>query len=1019
MARRPCALISLFWLLVCLCGTSAASELHGQVTFGGLPMPGATITVIQGTTKTTTVSDSGGIFSVANLSDGPASIEIEMQCFSTVHDKVKVSARTPSKKWELMLLPLEQLIASSKLQLSVESAREGLDSPQRKEDSSLPESPNTQDDVAEQQASDGFLINGSVNNAATSQYSLDPAFGNRRPGSKSIYTGSLAAVLGNSAFDARPYSLSGVQTPKPKYDHVTGALTFGGPLKIPHLLHHGPNIYIGYQWTRNDNASTLSGLVPTAAERTGDLSGLLNSLGQPITIYNPATGRPFAGNIVPVSSQAQELLRLYPLPNLADDLRYNYQTTVLNSLHQDVFESRIDKTLNRRDQIYGAFSVQGSRNTSSNLFGFVDKSDTLDTTAQITWSHRVNRRLFLVGGYRFSRLRTHVMPYFENRQNVSGLAGIVGSSQDPANWGPPTLNFSSGIASLTDVQSSFNRDRTDTFSGSATIYSRRHNVTVGIGARKQQFNYFFQEDPRGTFTFTGAATQVAGTNPLNSGSDFADFLLGVPDASSIGFGNADKYLRQSVYDAYVSDDWRILPILTINGGLRWEYGAPITEAHGRLVNLDVAFGFTAAAPVVGSDPVGLVTGNRYPSSLVHPDKLGFEPRIGVSWRPIPASTIVVRAGYGIYHDTSVYLKSALQMAQQAPLSKSLTVPNSTECPLTIANGFSCPATTSGTFAVDRNFRVGYAQTWQLSVQRDLPAALQLTATYQGVKGTRGVQQFLPNTYPIGAETPCPTCPSGFIYQTSGGNSTRQSGQLQLRRRLRSGFTASLLYTYSKSIDNDALVGGQGYVSATQSQSATQAPIAIAQDWRNLRAERARSSFDQRHLLNVQAQYTSGQGLGAGTLMQGWRGKLLKEWTVVTQVVAGSGLPQTPIYMAAIPGAGFIGIIRPSLTGAPIYAASSSGLHLNPAAYTAPFSGQWGNAGRNSISGPSQLSLDTSFARTFRPSARYYLDARIDIVNLLNHAVFTNWNTTVNSAQFGLPLAANAMRNMNITLRAKF
>ncbi len=71
-----------------------------------------------------------------------------------------------------------------------------------------------------------------------------------------------------------------------------------------------------------------------------------------------------------------------------------------------------------------------------------------------------------------------------------------------------------------------------------------------------------------------------------------------------------------------------------------------------------------------------------------------------------------------------------------------------------------------TFAVDPNFRVGYAQAWQLSVQRDLPAALQLTATYLGIKGTRGVQQFLPNTYPVGAANPCPACPSGFVYQTS-------------------------------------------------------------------------------------------------------------------------------------------------------------------------------------------------------------------------------------------------------------
>ena len=119
--------------------------------------------------------------------------------------------------------------------------------------------------------------------------------------------------------------------------------------------------------------------------------------------------------------------------------------------------------------------------------------------------------------------------------------------------------------------------------------------------------------------------------------------------------------------------------------------------------------------------------------------------------------------------------------------------------------------------------MGYAQTWQLSIQRDLPAAMQLTATYLGVKGTRGVQQFLPNTYPIGSTSLCPACPFGFVYQTSGGDSSRESAQLHLRRRLRSGLAASLLYTYSKSIDDDAYLGGQGHVEATSQNQGSTSP----------------------------------------------------------------------------------------------------------------------------------------------------------------------------------------------------
>ena len=131
--------------------------------------------------------------------------------------------------------------------------------------------------------------------------------------------------------------------------------------------------------------------------------------------------------------------------------------------------------------------------------------------------------------------------------------------------------------------------------------------------RKQQYNDFFQQDPRGTFTFNGAAT----------GSDLGDFLIGVPDASSIAFGNADKYFRQTVYDAYATDDWRVLPILTINAGVRWEYGAPMTELKDRLVNLDVAARIRAGRAGAG-DAIRWVQSpaKAIPSSLVRPDRLG-------------------------------------------------------------------------------------------------------------------------------------------------------------------------------------------------------------------------------------------------------------------------------------------------------------------------------------------------------------------------------------------------------------
>jgi carboxypeptidase family protein len=1011
---------------------AAASDYHGQVTFNGLPVPGATVTLTQGDKKLSTVTDQGGLYDIPDLADGNWKIEIAMQGFAPVDAEVTVAASAQAGKWELKLLPLDQLLALAKqappapapqptFKSASPAAKPGAQSNAATQSpADIPRPPADSNPLS----ADGFLVNGSVNNAATSQYGLAQAFGNNRNGGHALYNGGLAAIFDNSVLDARPYSLSGIPAPKPLYDRITVGLTFGGPIKIPHILPRGPNSFFAYQGTRDHNDAIETGLVPTELQREGDLAGLLNAFGAPVTIYNPATGLPYQGNVVPVSQQAGALLKLYPLPNISGKLPYNYQVPVLNSSHQDVVQMRLDKTLGRRDQLFGGFNLQSMRAGSTNLFGFVDTTDTLGLNTNINWSHRFNQRLFFYASYRFSRLRTLIRPEFQNRENIAGGAGITGNDQDPANWGPPALNFSSGVAGLSDAESAFNRNRTDNFSASTLIYRGRHNFTLGGDFRKQEFNEFFQQDPRGTFTFTGAATQGKTSTLASTGSDLADFLIGIPDASSIAFGNADKYLRQPVYDAYAVDDWRVLPDLTVNAGIRWEYGAPITELFGRLVNLDAASGFTAVAPVLASDPIGPITGQHYPASLVRPDRLGIEPRIALSWRPIPASTLVIRTGYGVYHDTSVYLNPALSLAQQAPLSKSLSVQNSAACPLTLADGFrTCASITPDTFAIDPDFRVGYAQTWDLIVQHDLPGALQATATYLGVKGTHGVQEFLPNTYPLGAADPCPACPSGFAYRTSGGNATRQSGQLQLRRRLRSGFTATALYTYSKSIDDDAMLGGQGYVTTAQqsqnaSESAPTPSASIAQNWLDLKAERGLSTFDQRHLLSLTAQYSSGEGLHGGDLMRGWAGRLLKEWTVLTEITTGTGLPETPIYLAAVPGAGYTNIIRPDLTGKPLYTASGQ-IHLSNAAFAAPATGQWGTAGRDSITGPGQLSLNGSLARTFRPGGRFYLDARIDSTNLLNHAVFTGWNATINSTQFGIPVAANAMRSLQTTLRLRF
>ena len=986
----------------------AGGEHSGQVIFGGLPVPGATVTASAGDKKLVTATDEEGMFKLPDASEGVWTLKVEMLGFEMLTRDVTVTAAPQPSAWTLVLRPFDDITRGIPRQapspqpsaLSPGSAKpaapaQGRGGFQQARVTSTPPPaangparpiPDEPPAEAAQGAADGFLINGSVNNGAASPFAQAAAFGNNRRGRGSLFNYQLAIVEGNSALDARPFTFAGLPVTKPDYNdfHMSG--TFGGPLRFRHFMPtNGPNVFLAFQHGDDHNATTQPGVVPTSLERNGDFSQSRNALGQAFQIVDPATGKPFVGNVIPgtrISPQASALLGLYPQANLVGT-GYNFEAPLTSFVRQDQFTSRVTQAINNRNQLIGLFAYQRNSTRQTTLFGFEDASAQSGVDTSLTWTHRVNQFFTIRPRAQYTELTNSATPYFANRTNVSGLAGISGNDQDPANWGPPSLTFST-ITGLSDGVPNFNRSRT--YGGGAESYlSRgRHNFTFGGDLRRVALDVQSQQNPRGSFAFTGAIT----------GSDFADFLLGRPSTSSIAFGNADKYLRSYSSDLYIVDDWRFSPTLTMQIGARWEYETPMNESLGRLANLAVTPGFTSASAVVGD-------------GLIQPDRAGIQPRVGLAWRPVPGSSLVIRAGYGIYRNQNVYQPITLLLAQQPPLSKAFTIANTAATPLSLANGFTAPAAAaSNTFAVDPNLRVGEAQNWQALVQRDLPGSLTITGTYLGTKGTDLLQEFLPNTNPAGAVNPCPSCPSGFVYLASNGSSARHAGQLQVRRRLRNGLMASVQYTLAKATDNATAFAGVSLNGAS-----------VAQDWRNLDAELAPSNFDQRHQINATFQYTTGMGVGGGALIDGVKGKLLKGWTVTGNLVSGSGLPFTPVYLSVVPGTGVTGFTRPSLTGAST--AAPSGYYLNPAAYTAPASGQWGDAGRNSVTGPTQFNFGGGVARTFQFTERVSLDWRIDATNVLNRETYVGVNSMLGGPQFGLPSLTNTPRKVQSTMRVRF
>jgi hypothetical protein len=954
---------------------SRPSELSGRVVFSDAGVPGATVSAIRRLDSAagasgriaTTLTNEEGVFRLANLEDGTWTLHVEMRGFVAIDRDLAVPFTESPLVFALKMRPYEEIVGGGAAGIASAGAPAPRTAP--------PDEPD--------------IINGSLTNAAATPFAQPRAIGNNRPRLGRLYFGSLTSNLANSALNARPYSFGGPPVPADT-SNVQLAFDLHGPFRIPWLITHGPMMSLGLDYGVNSNATAQSAFMPTAAQRAGDFS-------QSATIVrDPLTGLSFTDNTIPadrISPQATALLAYYPLSNTTTE-GANFQRAIATGTRQGLARFQTGYALTRHDRIQGEVSGRGSVAESVNLLDFTDTRRQNVFDAKLNWRHTFSSRLLMIGRYQFTRSAATLTPFFANRIDVSGDAGIAGNDRSPVNWGPPAIAFPT-VADLDDGE--YQRTVTSLHALGVSFMWRRagHNMTFGGDVNRTAFDQAAQPEARGTLSFTGAAT----------GNALADFLLGIPTASSMAFGTTHTVLRGATFDAYFTDDFRVAPGFTLNAGVRWEYESPFTEREGRLVNFDVAPGFSAVSPVLASDSVGLLTGRRYPAALLQADRRGIEPRIAASWRPRLMSSLVIRAGYGLYRNLGTYQSLAQLLAQQPPFARTFSIQNTPATPLTLANPFpiSLP-TNSNTFAIDPDYRAGFSHSWQVTVQSELPASLTVIAGYFANRGTHLLQAFLPNTYPAGAVNPCPACPTGFVYVTSNGTSVRNAGQFTIRRRLHNGFTAGLQYTLAKAADNAATFSNSGIEPGS---------LAIAQDWRNLAAERAPSSSDRRHLVSIQFQYGTGRSLTGGMLEDTKMGRIINGWTVDGQLNAGSGLPFTPVAFLAVNGTGVVGV-RPRLTGE-TPSPRPTGSYANAAAYAVPLPGAWGDAGRNSIRGPSQFTFDMSVARTFLLPRRLRIDWRVNATNVLNRVTFSSINTVITSPQFGLPTRANAMRRIQMSL----
>ena len=450
------------------------------------------------------------------------------------------------------------------------------------------------------------------------------------------------------------------------------------------------------------------------------------------------------------------------------------------------------------------------------------------------------------------------------------------------------------------------RNQSQSLAEGVVVNRGQHTISLGLSFQRNDLATQTDQNGRGTFTFTGFETSQFNANgqPIaGTGFDFADYLLGVPQSAAISYGNSNLYFHQNVVSAYAQDDYRIHPRLSLIVGLRYEYFQPFTEKYGVLTNLDIAPNYTGVAVVTPESNVGPYSG-AFPVGLINRDYNNFGPRVGLAWKvPGIKRSTIIRAGYGIYYNGQAYNQFALRLAQQPPFATSNNVVSSADGRLTIADGFlgAIPGKNLlNTYAVDRNYRTPNAQTWTFSIQHDLSHGMFVEGTYTGTKGTNLDVYLSPNSAPPGtslnSENRLPISnATTFTYDTPVGNSSYNGMMLRFSQRFNRGISFRATYTFSKSIDDASTFAGT-----------------VAQDFRDIAAERGLSSFDRRHVFDANWVFTSRFRNNETTLLA----RLLKGWTLTGSITAETGLPLTARILgnqSNIAGSGNVGSGRASAT----------------------------------------------------------------------------------------------------------
>ena len=582
-------------------------------------------------------------------------------------------------------------------------------------------------------------------------------------------------LLRNQFLDSNyffPTTFDSKGKPIPPVDQQNNwGFSLGGPIIIP-KLYNGRNktfFHTSFDWFKQNQAQNSIGTVPTVAMKNGDFSHFVDASGNLIPIYDPQTGQPFPGNVIPLgrfSALSKSLLPLIPDPSTAG-VNFGLQSNALPAIrsipiNQKLWSYTIDHNISSSQSIHFSQwrdTVTQPNLTSSPIVPFSNALQSGINTSQqgsgylLNYVKTLSPTLVVTAGADAVGLISR-QDNANTRVNFPGVADgstfplIAFDGQNaPSQWGVNGNGFLECCAGGLTKQD--NR-RLGIVAVNNWLWTKgRHTLNMGFQFRRTYQDILACQFCSGTFNFSQRTTSVPDTNDPNFGtygSSFASFLLGQADAGIRLFSNP-VHLSSKAFATYIQDDIKVTNRLTVNVGLRWDVLVPFTERDNQIIYVDPNAPNPGAGGLLGA---ATKFGNCAGCSGINRADIhwkNFQPRFGLAYSVNPKT--VVRSGFfmtylvgGAYEYGTANTASAMSdllAGEYLRSSSGSSVPgygswDQNQLPLPQPTPFSPSIGNGGViFAFDPKSvgRAPYVSSWSASLERELPRNMFLTASYVG------------------------------------------------------------------------------------------------------------------------------------------------------------------------------------------------------------------------------------------------------------------------------------------------